>query len=157
AVARSEHLLGHCRRRDQAADLGLTADATPPAADLDAFAARQPRVERRRRRGEHDAAGTIEVAGEDVHQVATPRRQGPEFLYAVPGAAVARGRSGPRELAREATDDIGRNAAGFRDAFGGEVPRHRLDLVEAADEPRGGAQTHQTLGKESVHQSEKEG
>src|SRR5579862_6658652 len=105
---------------------------------IEEFAFRQPR-ERRGRIGEHDAAGAIQVPGEDIEEIASPTGERAEFLHAGAEASVAcRGRCSG-EFTCEAANRRGIDAAIVRDRFWCEPARdvsHRIDAIyEIADGP----------------------
>ena len=154
AVARRQHLLRHRRGGNHAADFRLAADAALPAPERDSLPLRQRRFDRRRRRGEHDAAGAVEIAGEQVDEIAAPTRQRAELLHARAEAAVTRRRRRRGELARDAPDLRGGNAAVIGDRLRRELLSHPAHVVEPADEPLGGSEIDQVFGEQCVHQRE---
>src|SRR5690606_37281975 len=127
-------LLGEAGDRQLAEDFGDAAHAALPARERDAAAAARL-AERVRGAGraarEHRAAFAIEVTGEDVHDVDEPARRRPEFLRAGPDPRVDRGALRCGELARDAPDLLGRDAAHGGDPLGRERTGQLLDRSEA--------------------------
>jgi hypothetical protein len=112
----------------------------------------------RRRRRPHRAAGAIEVAGQDVHQVDRPARQRPELLTGRADAAVAgRGRR-RRVVVGQAPDRRRVEPDPRRHPLGREPRRDRLDLGQAVDVVGRRAQPHQPVGAKDVdHRQEQRG
>jgi len=154
AVAGREDLLGHRRRWDHAAHLRPAADPALPAADLDPLALRQPRGDRCGGRAEHHTAGAVEVAGEDVDEVASPTRQRAELLHARAEASVASGRRRGGELARQAADHVGVDSAVRGHHLWRKLARQCLDRAEPADQAGRGAEIDQVLGEQGMDQCE---
>ena len=109
-----------------------------------------------RGQGEHRATLPVEVARERVHHVDEPRRERAELLGAGADPPVHRGPLGGREVARDAPDRLGVDAADGRDDLGREVARQPRDLVEPVDVPVGVAELHEPFGDERVHEPEQE-
>jgi hypothetical protein len=103
--------------------------------------------------GEHGPAGPVEVAGEHVQHVHQPLGQRAELGRTGADAGVDGRRPGPRELARQSYDHLGRHARAAGDHVGREVLGGLAHLVEPVD--RAG-DPGQVLGEQRVHEAEQQ-
>ena len=159
ARPRGVDLLGETRDRHLAEHLGDVTHARPPLAGPHTVGERRVRQRVHAPRdgvAEHQAAGPVEVAGEDVHDVDQPGRERPELLVAGADAAVERRRRRGRVLAGDAPDGVGRDATRRLDALGGEVDRRGPHHVDAVDVGADGTEVDEVLGEEHVHHREEE-
>ncbi len=151
-LTRRVHLLGQARQRVLAQHLG---DAPhPTAGPVDEALLEVGRGDGghrlHQRGGEHHAAGPVEVAGEHVHHVEQPRRQGAELLRARADAPVDRGARRGRHLPGHAADGVGGDATGRRHPLGGEGGGQGPDLVHAVDDVGQRPEVRQVLGEQGL-------